>query len=187
MLNKGLVESELLAATGVIRERGESDEDYRRRLILWTDDCLPACWDDLSSFTQEYYNHCVEVLTTDPQQDCPDFPVHPDDGVPNMCSGTTQTATETVVEAPAKETKKKAKAAKPAKDKQTPEVKRDEFGLSVKSLSHVAAQMFVKGAKMSDVKKETGNNHYNMLRKLEAKGHKIERKDGVITLTAKKE
>lgn len=62
-------------------------------------------------------------------------------------------------------------------------VTKDTYGLRLGTLSSRAAEMFTKGAKMAEVKKETGINHYNLLRKLEASGHVVTREDAVITLT----
>ena len=62
-------------------------------------------------------------------------------------------------------------------------VTKDTYGLRLGTLSSRAAEMFTKGAKMAEVKKETGINHYNLLRKLESSGHKVTREDAVITLT----
>lgn len=180
MLHRGLVEGELLAATGVQREETESPEDYRIRLIVAIDENLPQCWEDLSSYTQMYYNDCVKRLWDG--DSIPDFPQHIDD----IQGDDMSTPTETVATNNEKTTKAKtakADAPKPkAKKKET-----DAFGLRVGTLSHQAAMMFVAGAKMAEVKKATGINHYNLLSKLEAKGHKVDRNDGIIKLTAKDE
>ena len=64
---------------------------------------------------------------------------------------------------------------------------KDTFGLKKGTNPQKAATMFRKGATMADVKTKTGSNQYNVLKWLEAQGHKITRKDGFITVTPKAE
>ncbi len=82
-----------------------------------------------------------------------------------------------------KTTMKKAPAKKTTAKKA--EVKKDAFGLRPGTKTATAASMFRKGASMADVKKRTGSNQYNILKFLENQGHKVTRKDGVITVTPK--
>lgn len=190
MFDKGLVETELQAATGISQDPGESDNDYRRRLILWTDDALPHCWEDLSSFTQQFYNTCVKVMLDDADAPVPTFPVHCDDITGDDMSTETQTPQKSGENKPAAKSKTAGKTGESSKAGAKPgpaptTVSKDAFGLRTGSKSSQAAGMFVNGAKMAAVKKETGINHYNLLRKLEAQGHTVSRDDAVITLTAK--
>jgi hypothetical protein len=183
---KGLVETELQGVTGISQDPGESDEAYRFRLVHMTDDALPDCWEELSSFTQNYYNDCVSKLSESPDSTLA-FPVHPDDITGDDMSTETATrdntgkfaksATPSDVEAAA------AAVVLPTAKLVIGTVTKDTYGLRLGTLSSRAAEMFTKGAKMAEVKKETGINHYNLLRKLEAGGHVVTREDAVITLT----
>jgi hypothetical protein len=183
---KGLAETELQGVTGVSQDPGESDEAYRFRLVDMTNDALPDCWEELSSFTQQYYNDCVSRLSE--SKDVPAFPVHPDDITGDDMSTETMTPRTT-----SGQFAKKSDTAPPADKSMTPATPdatpvigvatKDTYGLRLGTLSSRAAEMFTKGAKMAEVKKETGINHYNLLRKLEASGHTVTREDAVITLT----
>ena len=153
-MQKGLVETELQGVTGVSQDPGESEEDYRRRLLLMTDDALPDCWEELSSFTQEYYNYCVKSMSEIPDF-VPPFPDHPDDitGV--------DMSTETHTQAGGAKTKPKAKKTGEAKAAAVNKpvigvATKDRYGLRLGTLSSRAAEMFTKGAKMAEVKKATG-------------------------------
>lgn len=64
-------------------------------------------------------------------------------------------------------------------------VERDKFGCLVGSKAAKAVELFVAGAKMSDVKKATGLNHYNLLNKLTEQGHKKLIDKGIIQLIHK--
>ncbi len=91
--------------------------------------------------------------------------------------------------------KSKAKKGKSAKAKKTTtkatkkangEHKTDAFGVKVGTKAARAVEMLTEGCKMSDVKRETGINHYNLVKKLvEEMGHKKTVHKGVITLTHK--
>ena len=107
---KGLVETELQGVTGVSQDPGESDEAYRFRLISLTNDALPACWEELSSYTQAYYNFCASRLTE--AKDVPAFPVHSDD----ITGDDMSTETMTPRGAGGKFTKKSAKSERWAKE-----------------------------------------------------------------------
>ncbi len=61
----------------------------------------------------------------------------------------------------------------------------DKFGLRTGSAVSKAAAMFERGGTMADVKKATGSNQYNILQKLKTVGHKVNRKDGLITVAPK--
>ncbi len=61
----------------------------------------------------------------------------------------------------------------------------DQFGLRRATATSKAAGMFTKGCQMGAVKKATLSNQYNILRWLEAQGHKVTRKDGFITVVPK--
>lgn len=82
-----------------------------------------------------------------------------------------------------KTTTKKAPAKKTNAKKA--EVKRDEFGLRPNTNTATAAAMFKKGCTMKQVTEKTGSPQYNVLKWLEAQGHKVQKKDGFITVTPK--
>lgn len=76
-------------------------------------------------------------------------------------------------------------AKKTSKPKTPAKPKRDQFGLTVGTNTAKAASLFAKGSTMKRVKTATGSNQYNVLTWLEKQGHKVERKDGMITVTPK--
>ena len=79
-------------------------------------------------------------------------------------------------------TKAKKQTSKP---KATSKPKRDQFGLQAGTNTAKAAALFAKGSTMKRVKTATGSPQYNVLTWLEKQGHKVERKDGIITVTPK--
>lgn len=180
---KGLVETELQGVTGVSQAPEESDEAYRFRLVSMTNDALPDCWEELSSYTQAYYNVCVSRLGESPDR-TPPFPIHPDDITGDDMSTETMTPRTSTGKFAKKDTDATPADVAPAAAKLViGTVTKDTYGLRLGTLSSRAAEMFTAGAKMAEVKKETGINHYNLLRKLEASGHVVTREDAVITLT----
>ena len=64
---------------------------------------------------------------------------------------------------------------------------RDRFGLQVGSKVSRAAEMFAQesGCSMSTVTETVGGPQYNLLRFLERQGHKVVRRDGIITVLPK--
>ena len=64
---------------------------------------------------------------------------------------------------------------------------RDRFSLRVDSKRSKAAEMFARdgGCAMKQVTESVGGPQYNLLRFLERQGHKVVRKDGIITVIPK--
>ncbi len=62
---------------------------------------------------------------------------------------------------------------------------RDKFGLRVGSKVSKAVAMFERNRTMADVRKATGSNQYNVLRRLEMAGREVVRKDKAITVVVK--
>ena len=63
--------------------------------------------------------------------------------------------------------------------------RRDKYGLRLGTKRATAAAMFEKGCTMAEVRKATGQNQYNLLKKLVAGGHTVVRDENGIRLEAK--
>ena len=74
-----------------------------------------------------------------------------------------------------------AKAKRPATGRE----KRDKYGLRLGTKRATAAAMFERGCTMADVRKATGHNQYNLLKKLAGEGHRVVRDGSAIKLEAK--
>src|SRR5258706_13719697 len=62
----------------------------------------------------------------------------------------------------------------------------DEFGLVIGTKNHAAAAMLIEGCRMADVTESIGGTYYNMLRRLVAQGHLLEKNaNGMLKLTCK--
>ena len=90
--------------------------------------------------------------------------------------------TETVENTPYPEPKA---AKKPRKPRAKLTGKFNRFGVAEGSKRDMAIKFFEKGSTMKAVKEATGEAHYNVLKELAMKGHKVTSVDGVITLTHK--
>ena len=77
--------------------------------------------------------------------------------------------------------------AGPATTKPDKAAQRDRFGLRDGSRVSQAVSLFSRkdGATMKEVKEATGSGQYNILNWLERQGHKVTRKDGIITVIPK--
>lgn len=63
----------------------------------------------------------------------------------------------------------------------------DKFGIAVGTKAHTTAMLLEKGCTMADIKRETGEVRYNLLKRLERDGHKVSKIDGKLLLKHKDE
>lgn len=74
----------------------------------------------------------------------------------------------------------------PTRYKNLDPTKRNRYGVVLGTKTDEALQMFEKGASQPEVSKKLYGRHYNILRLLAARGHRVEKTDeGVFTLTHK--
>ena len=172
------IEKELILATKVRVKENDDEQNYLARIIkIAISDLSDDEWESLTETTQEWINDGVDNLN---------------DGFPVKCFPDAQN--EFKVEVKPKRVKIKRKKQPKSKtvfkgniEPQAKEIPlRDDFGLLIGSKSYVAVKMFRRGAKMKEVRNETGMNHYNLLNKIKAMGHTVEMNKGLIKITKKK-
>lgn len=186
------IREELIDITGVEQRAKESEDKFLTRLCrAASDDSIVKedAWEKLSDGAQAWVGTAVDAMNE--KKGPPTFP--DESGKSKDDKGKDKSKddkgkggnseSKTVSRSPVKG-KGKKKDAKPSKPKETAE--KDAFGLRIGTARSNAAAMFSKGAKMSDVKSETGTNHYNLLKQLVDAGHTVEKDGSVITLTASK-
>ena len=78
-------------------------------------------------------------------------------------------------------TRPPAKAKRPVSRRD----RRDKYGLRLGTKRATAAAMFERGCTMADVRKATGHNQYNLLKKLAGEGHTVVRDGSAIKLEVK--
>lgn len=66
------IEKQLAEATEVTRKRGESDQDYMKRLVKGVSELKDADWEALSPEAQNWFNDAADNLNK--KKDLPDFP-----------------------------------------------------------------------------------------------------------------
>jgi len=191
------IRKELEELTGINKRAKESEPKFLTRLVRAATDNTKVSdddWDGLSDDAQNWVTDAVEAMNN--KEDYPAFPDAEDEEKPKASSkaktngkakppAKRAAAKKPAAKKPAaKATAKKAKAS--AKDADDGGASKDKFGLREGSKSSLAADMFEAGAKMADVKSETGTNHYNLLRRLEDDGHEVS-KDGAVIFVQHKD
>jgi len=191
---------EFLELTEYKREDDHGDEEFIVNLIHAVNELPGEVWaNSLSEKSQKFFNRCVKRIGKGKL-----LPKLPDLKTKEKKMAEAKKAkkakkaakAEKVAKAPKeekvakkaskKETKPEKKAKKTNGAAKRNAVPKDKFGLREGSAASEAASMFEKGAKMSDVKKQTGGSHYNLISKFKKDGHTVDRaEDNTITVTFK--
>lgn len=175
MSNPG-VGVELSKATGLTQGKDEQRQPYLTRLLKACYDLEDSKWGKLSVDTQEWVNGAIDSFNA--RNPLEDFKQEEEEeGLFEQEENVEQ------LQEPEKPVKAKNEIITARRLSRV----KDKFGLVKGSKASQAAAMFEKGARMADIRELTGTNHYNMLKRLAKKGHKIIRAKGYIKLTHKDE
>lgn len=181
------VEQELIEASGFEPEKNYKDrQDYLAALLLATADELSD--DDFEKLTNEAKNWCNEAArcrkARKPIKDFDNGGTEHTSSEPVEVQGEGESSTETEPSKKAVPAKPK-RAKKPKKEKHSGEV--DKFGCAVGTKASAAAALFAKGVTMKEVKDTVGDTFYNLLKRMKAAGHRVEKDGDKYTLTAKQD
>ena len=195
-----VIENELLVATGVEKEAAESQQDYLGRLFQGVVALDNSEWAALSESAKAWYTAAVAsydagedippVSTKYTVKGDPDDTDNPDEDTTNEevvvsnTVGFTAQETNTVTETTPEQVSESTPTVKHKRRNLSTNV--DKFGFKVGSKQSTAATAFEKGATMAEVYRLTGAKHYNMLRDLPKKGHRVwQESDGRFVLKHK--
>jgi len=185
------VETELVKVTKVKPDKYTDRQDFLAAILKAMEKLSDDDFDNLSDEAAHWHS-VIAVPAFVAKEEIPDFNGNEE---AEVAEPEDETADEPDVEAEAeKPTKKKAAKAKgktakaPGKEPKYRELsgEKDEFGVVKGTKTSQAVAMYVKGASTNEIKEELGGRFYNILKKLKADGHKVEKlENGKWKLTHK--
>lgn len=189
------VERELIEATGYKPARKFANrQDYLGSILNAVLKLSNDAFDALTDEAATWANAAVEAKNSKAEE-LPDFDeVVDDDGDTAPADIEAETEVEDMAEAEAdaevqpkarkaSKSKPKAETVRPEHEADLVDVKMDKWGAMEGSKNAIALGMFEKGATSKEVKDALGGTYYNILKRMAAKGHKIEKEGSLIKLT----
>jgi hypothetical protein len=165
------IEQELIQASGFETEKTYKDrQDYLICLALAVAENVSD--DDFLKLSDEATTWCNEAIKARKERKL----VRDFNG-----------AVEEVVVGPVEVVPIKPKRKRKLKPSETTSItgEMDTYGIAIGTKAHIVAEMFTQGCTMKDVKDVLGSTYYNLLKRLEKSGHKVERNGHFIKLIHK--